>query len=80
MAKFYRSEFENVHYYLSPEMDFTKANGVKTLYVTGCRSTEQVIQAVQEHQCKNVHFGALGTFQKNKKLRYCSCNESSRRC
>ena len=68
MSKFYRDGFENVHLYISPEMDHTNANGMKTLYVTGVRSVQQTIDAALNNNCKNVHFGALGTFQKNKKL------------
>lgn len=62
------NKYENVIFYCGPEVNHTAANGLKTLFVSGFRSTQQIIELSNFNTCKAIHLGVNGTFQKNKNL------------
>lgn len=63
-----RQGYEDVVYYVGPEVDHTKAFSMKTLYVIGVRNPEQVVEFASENKCKHVRLGVMNSFQKNKRL------------
>jgi hypothetical protein len=63
-----KNKYENVIFYCGPEVNNTSANGLKTLFVSGFRGTLQIIELCNFNNCRAVHLGANGSFQRNKKL------------
>lgn len=54
------------NYYVGPELLFTPANGLQTVYTCQQKSAAQILAVVKEHNASHVRLGYLGTFQRNK--------------
>lgn len=62
----YRKDYSDVIFYCGPGVLNTAANGLKTLYVIGWRSVQQMVEVAKFNECKAIHLGAENSFQNNK--------------
>lgn len=63
-----RKEYDNVIFYVGPEVEQTPAFSLKTLFVQGVRSAAKILEYAEKHNCKHVKIGANNSFQRNKLL------------
>lgn len=57
---------EGVIYAMGPEVEYTPAFSLRTLYVHSVRAVSQILEQAEKYKCKHIKLGAFGTYQNNK--------------
>lgn len=63
MKRSYSSgESDTIDFFVGTEIEHTPAYGMKTLFVTGVQSYDDIKKYVAEHNCRHIFFGANHSF------------------
>lgn len=63
MKRSYSSgESDTIDFFVGTEIEHTPAYGMKTLFVTGVQSYDDIKKYVTEHNCRHIFFGANHSF------------------
>jgi hypothetical protein len=54
------------NYYVGPELNYTPANGMQTVYTCQFKTAEQIDEIAKQNNAKHIRLGYLDTTQKNK--------------
>ena len=55
----------NVSFFIGTEVENTKANGLRTLFVAGLQSTSKILKYAKENEIEHIYLGANHTFTPN---------------
>lgn len=61
-----RPDHSDAAFFLAVDITTSPAQGLKTLFVAGIRSLDQIAALAEEHNVKHVYLGANQSFQRNK--------------